>query len=460
MADIEPPSFSLGIDLDFEPSRPINQPQFNPDDDSQWHVSDSDPDSDPNPPPSRLRRLRRGGATQTPDSVSTPVNGEVPNFVEDDIEDFSEEEEKENVHTDNLPVSQRKTLFSGSKLPLSGCGVLKRPQESTIHNSQRRQDSSCPPSTSVASNKGKSVLQEFTSSPLRKFQLLDSDSDDPSEFADVKRKTDAIDSSKNLTQKELNSGSLNTTFFEKSHLSASTSQKQDLWKNFRVDNNGSVPTPVFDELLEEYYKGVKQNKGVSGSRELGSCGVGSSIDNVGEFTVTENVEAAGLPCHRYFFHDDNRIQRLVRSRLPYFFPISVSGDTRNMPYNASSIDYRSQFCNGNAANQRSGKTPNIEKSSNSSRKRTKKANIEQDAHASGAWIDPKHVANTPKDAGRRRVRAEGQSAGHWFTGDNGKKVYVTKTGKELTGKFAYIQYNKENGGFGKSKKKRPSKKKR
>ncbi|KAL9236308.1 hypothetical protein vseg_010995 [Gypsophila vaccaria] len=464
MADIEPPSFSLGIDfgldldLDLKPSNPRTQPDPEPDpEDPQWRVPDSDPESPP--PPSRLRRLRRG-PTRIPDSVSCPIE-DFPKSLDDDIEDFSENEEDIGPTANHLPVSQHKTLGSSSKLPLSGCGVLTRPPESTINRNPRKQDSSCPPSTSVASNKGKSVFPDFTSSPLRKFQLLDSDSDDPSEFEDIKRKTNGIGLSSNIVRKELDNGARNITRPEKADLSASTKQKEDLWKDFRVDNDVSVPTPVFDELLKEYYNGGKQNKGASGSHKLGLSGTGSSIDKAMEFTVTETMESTSFPCHRYLSHDDIRIQRLVHSRLPHFRPISMSGDTRNMPYNASSIDYRSQFSNGDGANKRAGKKVNVEKSSNSSRKRTKKANIEEDSHAAGAWIDPRHVtSSTPQDAGRRRVHADGQSAGHWLTGDNGKKVYVTKSGKELTGRFAYMQYKKDNGGSRKPKKKRPSKKKR
>ncbi|KAH9610517.1 hypothetical protein KSS87_000989, partial [Heliosperma pusillum] len=326
-----------------------------------------------------------------------------------------------------------------SKVPLSGSGVLTRPQASTIHNSK-----SCPPPTSVASNKGKSVIPDFRSSPLRRFQLLDSDSDfdDPSEVPVVKGNASGVESSKTNMQKELKHGSSKISCPERIDRSASTSQKQDLWKDFRIDNNVSVPTPVFDELLEEYCNGGKQNKAVSGSHEFGSNGMASSMNNAGEFMETETLETDGFPCHRYFSHNDNRIQRLVRNRLPYFCPLGVSSDLGNRPYNGPSIDYRSQFGNEDGANQTAGRNPNIGKSSKRATKKNKKARTEEGSQAAGSWIDPNHTSSTPTDAGRRRVRADGQSPGKWITGDNGKKVYVTKTGKELHGQLAYRHYKK------------------
>ncbi|XP_074310917.1 uncharacterized protein LOC141646844 [Silene latifolia] len=443
---IEPPSFSLGIEFDFQPSNNQNKPQSsnpNCNDDSNFWVPDSDPDSVDDPPPSRLRRLRRGGPRiSTPVQVSPVVK--TPNFVEDDIEDFSEEEI---VRKDPFSVSQHQNWCSSSKLPLSGSGVLIRPQASTIQNNK-----SCPPPTSVASNKGKSVISDFRSSPLRRFQLLDSDSDfdDPSEGPVVKGNASGVEFSKTITQKELKHGSGKISCPERTDRPASTSQKQDLWKDFRVDNNVSVPTPVFDELLEEYCNGGKQNKAVSGSHEFGSSGMTSGMNNAREFMETETKETDGFPCHRYFSHNDNRIQRLVRNRLPNFCPLG---------YNGLSIDYRSQFGNEDNVNQRAGGNSNTGKTSKRATKKNKKAHTEEGSHAEGSWIDPKHASSTPKDAGRRRVRADGQCPGKWITGDNGKKVYVTKTGKELYGQLAYRQYKKESGGFTKSRKKRASKKK-
>lgn len=110
MADIEPPSFSLGLDLDFEPSQ--NHPpiwglptpkipgavelhqkgkekvkELEDYDEFELRVSDSEPESPEISARSLLLRLRRGGPS-FPKPISTPIF----NSVDDDIEEFSDEE--------------------------------------------------------------------------------------------------------------------------------------------------------------------------------------------------------------------------------------------------------------------------------------------------------------------------------------------------------------------------------
>ncbi|GAB2262686.1 hypothetical protein Droror1_Dr00003683 [Drosera rotundifolia] len=84
------------------------------------------------------------------------------------------------------------------------------------------------------------------------------------------------------------------------------------------------------------------------------------------------------------------------------------------------------------------------KTTGRTRKRSKKSNVEDSSNPSGKWVDPRHQS-TPSDAGRRRIHANDQNSGHWFTGENGKKmtVYVSKNGKQLSGKIAYTQYRKD-----------------
>lgn len=77
------------------------------------------------------------------------------------------------------------------------------------------------------------------------------------------------------------------------------------------------------------------------------------------------------------------------------------------------------------AKQRNGKQVASEKSAKKGRKKTKKSSVEDTLLDSGNWINPKQTANMPKDAGKRRVHAHGQSAGHWITAENGKKVINT-----------------------------------
>ncbi|KAK1581051.1 hypothetical protein Q3G72_002617 [Acer saccharum] len=130
----------------------------------------------------------------------------------------------------------------------------------------------------------------------------------------------------------------------------------------------------------------------------------------------------------------------------------VIGEEEEATIRADLLWQWSQFSNGGASNQRGTQKVNNNRSTTRGR----------NSRASGGWVDPKSSATIPKDAGKRRVHASGgQSAGHWYTSPEGRKVYFSKNGQELTGQIAYRQYRKENGaGFRKSKKKTNSRKKK
>ena len=92
MAGYDPPSFSLGLDLglDSEPQiAPDKHPTQTPtplDEDFRHEVMDSDPESRPEPP-RILKHLKRGPTTTL--TTKTPS----PRAVDDDIEDFSSEDD-------------------------------------------------------------------------------------------------------------------------------------------------------------------------------------------------------------------------------------------------------------------------------------------------------------------------------------------------------------------------------
>ncbi|KAL5548395.1 hypothetical protein UlMin_003626 [Ulmus minor] len=88
-----------------------------------------------------------------------------------------------------------------------------------------------------------------------------------------------------------------------------------------------------------------------------------------------------------------------------------------------------------------------------------KSNGGEALHDSGNWMDPRSSGSITNESGRKRVQANAQSAGHWFTGSDGRKVYVNKKGQKLTGQIAYRQYKKNGSGFKRGKKKTSSKKK-
>ena len=43
-------------------------------------------------------------------------------------------------------------------------------------------------------------------------------------------------------------------------------------------------------------------------------------------------------------------------------------------------------------------------------------------HDSGSWVDPRSSASVTNDSAERGSYSNGQSAGHWYTGANGRKV--------------------------------------
>lgn len=292
--------------------------------------------------------------------------------------------------------------------------------------------------------------------------MLDSDSDpdDPSESVHISRDVNGLDFSKQNKQNKPNNGHHQSSCEEKINSSIPISQKQDLWKDFYSDKGHAIPTPAFDEFCNEYFDAAKERKQPSGPvHELGSGALGKG--GTWKMMQSQDMGSARPPSYRYFFHADLRIQALIRSRLSYFHPLGTSVEDVNKSSNASPIDYMGQFGHGDGAKQQCARQANVGKSSGRTGKKSKKSDLREASHASDGWINPKKAASCPKDAGRRRVRADGQSSGHWFTAENGKKVYVSKTGQELTGRLAYRSYKQESRrGFRRSKKKSASKKKK
>lgn len=87
MAEFEAPSFSLGLDLDdTPPPSPSTSPNHDP---VPQEVPDSDPESQPDPPIRILKRLRRA----PPSSSQTEPRPSFFDPDEDDIEEFSSQEE-------------------------------------------------------------------------------------------------------------------------------------------------------------------------------------------------------------------------------------------------------------------------------------------------------------------------------------------------------------------------------
>lgn len=80
----------------------------------------------------------------------------------------------------------------------------------------------------------------------------------------------------------------------------------------------------------------------------------------------------------------------------------------------------SQTSSGKSSRKKATKRNSTKNSVSKSKNETNKLN-------SSDWVEPKSCASMPKDAGKRRVQASGQSAGHWYTGSDGRKVSEKKS---------------------------------
>ncbi|KAJ0801828.1 hypothetical protein HanPI659440_Chr03g0121691 [Helianthus annuus] len=449
MADFEPPSFSLGLDLDPPDSDPQtatvtnnnSPPSILLDDDDDFEtltVVDSDPEDRDSVP--KLKRLRRGSAVSLASGKSV-VDLQASVFVvDDDIEDFSSPEDN---CTDKHPSTQHHSVCKTSKFSLNVQGVL------TTQSGNRKQNASNAPE-SVITSCNKPPFPKLSASPLRRFQLIDSDSD----YDDPYISEGTTNKTYNRSEPYLNCGPPDVQH-EKKKINEpnKTSTKKDLWEDFEPEKSFRIPTPALDEFCEEYFSSVKDKR-------ISQSNVGKINRNI---HVTNNVIDLGdprPPAHQYFFHNDPRVQDLVRTRLPNFFPINAENNDSEQP-STSNIDYMGQFrC---AENSKQAASTN--KAETSSRKNSRKSKTQETAQGS---MNPAHNTEkrVPKVAGKRRVQADGQSAsagtvGHWFTNQEGKRVYVSKNGQELTGRAAYMLYKKESGaGFRSKKAKKTSTKKK
>ena len=210
------------------------------------------------------------------------------------------------------------SVCSSSKIPLKGLGLLTTQSSSQWSSRKKERASVAPASASLKARHDELTFPKLTISPLRRFQLLDSDSDDPSDHKDTGRGAHKID-----TPKEQQS----TASDKKRKTSFGTTQNEDLWKDLSPMNSSHIPTPAFDEVFKEYFQSVKDK---NATQKLGSQKVEQFWD----------LDDPLPPAHRYFFHADPRIQKLVRSRLPFFSPLGMVNNRGNEQPNVSIINYK------------------------------------------------------------------------------------------------------------------------
>ncbi|XP_075505704.1 uncharacterized protein LOC142542769 isoform X1 [Primulina tabacum] len=416
--DLLPPSFSLGLDLDIESEPPSNSstpPAERPLSSTAvgFRTIEISEDEDFESPmrislqqfsnPTRvLKRLRKGPIVQL---KSVARNGEANDArgrydVDDDIEGFSSEEDCPRAGN---PPSH--SICSSSNPSLHGRQVLTT-QSDSLWKSTRR----------------KEVLGASTSvSPLRRFQLIDSssDSDDSSNGENVCK----VGCSTSYSRKE-----------------SVGNHETDLCKDFCKEKSFRIPTPAFDEVCDKFFRSGKSNN--------------EMVIN-GEDSKNEKKWDVGSvpPAHLYFFHDNSRIQKLVRDRLPNFFPLGTAKNQEHKQQKASVIDYMHQFCH-----EENSKIT-YETSSTRTKRNVSKSNAIMPEDSEN-WVNPKGCG-IPKKAGKRKVHAAAsKSSGHWYTNSSGQRVYVSRNGQQLSGQSAYRGYRKESGmGLKNPKKKAAAKKK-
>ncbi|XP_039035917.1 uncharacterized protein LOC120172555 [Hibiscus syriacus] len=298
------------------------------------------------------------------------------------------------------------SVCSSSKVPLKSLGLLTTPSSIQSTTRNKEEESVAPASANLKERRDGLTFPKLTISPIRRFQLLDSDSDDPSDHEDT------------------------VLVFKHLHL-------------MRYVKN------IFN-LLNDKNVSQKCGKDTSASQKY----VSQKVEQL------QDLNDPLPPAHRYFFHADPKIQKLVRSCLPFFTPLSMVNNGQHQQSNVSVMDFTSQFRKGESSKQRGAQKASGNNGSTNRRNKSKKPNAENDAFE--GWVIPQSSGAIPKNAGKRRVHASGsQSAGHWYTSPEGRKVYVTRTGQELWGQMAYRHYRKESGGgFRKSKKKSNTKKKK
>nr|GMC76542.1 Rho GTPase-activating protein like [Ipomoea batatas] len=461
MADFEPPSFSLGLDdeLDSEPNStpaPIPSPKRakrfpathslrtiaeDNDNDDDFELPGPGPDPKCTDPPPTLKRLRRGPTSckPTPAPENRNVKEETWRNVEDEIEEFSSQEDRPEGHPKTV-----RSVCSSSKIPLHRHGEFSSQLASQSTMKRRREDTDSLAFENMEKSDNKFVSPKLTVSPLRRFQLIDSDSDsdDPS-IIENRKKDEKVESPGQCAVSNKQSTA------KTSH---AASQTDDLWKGFMTDKDFHIATPALDEVCDEYFRSMR------GRNDIQNANEGYNPKNSFTENSMQQRHTSLFPAHNYFFHNDLRIQKLVQDRLRHFFPLSAN-NSQGSKQNEGSVDYTGQFSLGGRPEKRTVKVA----AEASSSKGKKKNNPNEASQADVGWMNPKNSAGVPKDAGKRRVHAavgKSASAGHWFTDADGKRVYVTKNGQELTGQIAYRHYKKESGaGFKKSKKKATANKK-
>lgn len=211
--------------------------------------------------------------------------------------------------------SATRDASSSSKVSLRNQGVL------TSQSTTKMKTKKMAPNyvSSTLSNLEKSdrtkLLPKLTISPLRKIHVLDtdSDSDNYSDFGFDQKKNEAKMGKK---QKE----------------------------------KTSMTTPALDEFCKEYFRSDNGLNAPLKMDEPGTSVCSSRVFDPVEFTKdfedilpkegsSSEFSNDGLPCYKYFFHNDARISTLVKERLLHFTPIGIVNGRADAQNGRGNFDY-------------------------------------------------------------------------------------------------------------------------
>lgn len=82
----------------------------------------------------------------------------------------------------------------------------------------------------------------------------------------------------------------------------------------------------------------------------------------------------------------------------------------------------STFTNGESSRKKATKGNSSKNGASRGKNKTNKSSSSNVLCSSANSVEPKSCTSMPKDAGKRRVQASDQSAGHWYTSPEGRKV--------------------------------------
>ncbi|KAJ8622011.1 hypothetical protein MRB53_030540 [Persea americana] len=445
MADLDfgAPSFSLGLDLDLDldldfDSAPSTSPpkQSLPKSDEHSSIKSNFPtleDEDfelqetPDPDPPVLKRLRRRPRTPPPLPISPQKSAQLLN-AEDEIEDFSSQEDRAK---DEHPSGQNRSAGSSSKFSLHSQRILKTQSASNLKTQKSTPASSASTFAILDGSSSRGTLPKLTTSPLRKIHLLDSDSDDPPSSEDQPENFEKVGScTKGREHSSNHAIAGNQQSIAK--MSSNKLQTESLWKDLGPKKNTKLATPALDEFCEEYFRSMKDKN--ADKRKKGDMG-NISFRSPSNEKLLEEIEVCSQEnsIHRH-------CEQFVKQLDPQ--PSAYRGSEHS---ETTVLDYMSQFGHRDAPTKVQVTRNKVHEGSSKTKKRSRSnANVIA-SQASEGWVNPKTCATIPRNAGKRRVRADSHSAGHWYTGQDGRKVYVSKNGQELTGQAAYRHYRKESG---------------